>query len=422
MSTTQTGGMGAGESGRLTSPSRWAQRTRQLPWWVRVALIWGAARVVTTTMLLVLAAQQPANAWTGASPGYADFATIWDGHWYNIIAVSGYPTDLPMTDDGHVAENAWAFMPVYPAVVRLLMLVTGLEWATAAVSVSVVCALAAALVFFLLMREVLDESRAMFSVTLFCVAPLSPLMQLAYAESMQMLLLTTALYLVVRRRYLVLLPVIVVMSLTRPTGLAFALFLGLHVCWRWLAARRNRERPPQDLWRAVLATVVSGVAGLSWPAIAWLVTGRMSAYVDTELAWRSAYIGHQHLVPFSGWVQGLDWWAVNGLHLPAGVPWGAGGVIVLAIAFTALLFSPPVRTLGVDLRLWTASYAVYLLAVFFPQSSTFRLLMPVFPLLGAVAAPRSWIYRAVVVALSLLGQWGWLLIAWRVDGYDWTPP
>ena len=69
-----------------------------------------------------------------------------------------------------------------------------------------------------------------------------------------------------------------------------------------------------------------------------------------------------------------------------------------------------------------AGYVLYLLAVFFPQSSTFRLLMPVFPLLGAVAVPRSVAYRVALVVLGIAGQWGWLLICWGVDGADWTPP
>jgi hypothetical protein len=81
-----------------------------------------------------------------------------------------------------------------------------------------------------------------------------------------------------------------------------------------------------------------------------------------------------------------------------------------------------VRRLGVDLRFWSASYAVYLLAVFFPQSSTFRLLLPMFPLLGAVAQPKSTPYRATMVVLFIVGQYAWLYICWWVNGYDWTPP
>jgi hypothetical protein len=97
-------------------------------------------------------------------------------------------------------------------------------------------------------------------------------------------------------------------------------------------------------------------------------------------------------------------------------------VAVLVIGFAALLFVPGVRKLGVDLRLWLASYAVYLLAVFFPQSSTFRLLIPMFPLLGAAALPRSRVYRVSLVALMIAGQCGWLYLCWWVNGYDWTPP
>jgi len=81
-----------------------------------------------------------------------------------------------------------------------------------------------------------------------------------------------------------------------------------------------------------------------------------------------------------------------------------------------------VERLSVNMRLWLASYAIYLLAVFFPQSSTFRLLMPLFPALGALAVPRSKIYRIGLVLVCIAGQVGWMTIAWGVDGRDWTPP
>lgn len=388
-------------------------RFRGMPWWAAVLVVFGAARVVTTVFLLVLAAAQPENAWTGASPRYIDFASMWDGRWYNIVAVSGYPSSLPLTEDGHVGENAWAFMPVYPAVVRIVMVLTGAEWALAAVAVSILAGFGAALVTYLLFRERLDRRTALFGVVVFAVAPVSAVFQVAYAESLHLLLLAWALLLLLRRRYLLLVPVIVVMGFTRPSALAFALFLGLHVVVR-LVRRRQDPFAPRELPTAILATVTSVVVGFAWPAIAWAVTGSITAYTDTELAWRSAYIGYQHLVPFAPWFQGLEWWV--------GSRWGWVLVVLIVLGFAAALLSRPVRALGVDLRLWLASYALYLLAVFFPQSSTFRLLVPLFPLAGAIAVPTSRVYRVFVVLGSLALQWGWLLIAWRVDGYDWTPP
>lgn len=384
-----------------------------LPWWAAVLLVFAAARVVTTAMMLVLASAQDANAWTTASPRYLDFASMWDGRWYNIVAVSGYPSTLPLTADGHVAENAWAFMPVYPVVVRAVMVVTGAEWALAAVVVSLVAGFGAALVTYLLFRERLEPGTALFGVVLFAAAPVSAMFQVAYAESLHLLLLSSALLLLVRRRYLLLMPVIVVMGFTRPSALAFALLLVLHLGVRLLRRRRD-PFAPGELPAAAVAVAVSAAVGLAWPAIAWIVTGSLTAYTDTELAWRSAYIGYQHLVPFAPWFQGLEWWF--------GSRWGWLVVVAIVVGFALALLSRPVRTLGVDVRLWLASYALYLLAVFFPQSSTFRLLAPLFPLAGAIAAPRSRVYRVLVVLVSVALQWGWLLIAWRVDGYDWTPP
>jgi len=394
-------------------PSRWRVRYRMVPWWQKVIVVWLLSRLVTTTLVLALASVQGQNAWTPAKPGYTAFANMWDALWYNIVAVGGYPSVLPVTVDGHVGENAWAFMPGYPAVVRILMLVTGAPWATMAVVVSVACSLGTALLFYRLMRRVQPQSTALFTVLLFCVAPLSPLLQFGYAESMQLLLLTLALLLVLQRRYLVLVPVIALMALTRPSGLAFALFLALHVGYRWYSRARD-PFPAREAVTASSVAVFSGLMGLAWPAIAWAVTGSATAYTDTELAWRSAYIGYQELVPFAAWFQSGVWWL--------GQPLGILVVVALILGFAVLMFTPAVRSLGVDLRLWVVSYALYLLAVFFPQSSVFRLLMPMFPLLGALARPRSIVYRVVVTLLLVCGQWGWLLLCWGVDGADWTPP
>lgn len=298
------------------------------------------------------------------------------------------------------------------------MVLTALSWPVASVAVSFVFGLGAALVFYRLMKRVLgDGSAAMFAVVLFSVAPVSALFQLSYAESMYTFLLVLGLYLVVCRRYGWLIPLIAVMALTRPSGLAFALFLGLHVIVRFVT--RSRDHFP---WRkrieVSLIALFSAIMGLFWLTIAGLVTGDPTAYTDTELAWRSVYIGYQELVPFAPWLQGANWW----LPPAHGFPVGSVVVLLLVAAFALTMFTPPVRRLGTDLRLWVASYAVYLLAVFFPQSSTFRLLMPMFPLLGAVALPRSRAYRISMVVLSIALQIGWLLICWGVDRADWTPP
>jgi hypothetical protein len=326
--------------------------------------------------------------------------------------LGGYPSELPLTDSGQVAENAWAFLPVYPALVGAVMWF-GVPWNVASVVIAVAAGLGAALVFHRLMSRFLEPDRALFAVVLFCVAPLAPIMQFGYAESLGFLLLALALLLLVDRRYGWLFPVIALWSFTRPGALAFALTLALHWAWRWF--RREREPfPARDRVLVASVAVFSGLAGLAWPAIVWAVTGDPRGYTDTELAWRSAYIGYEELVPFTAWFQSGNWWL--------GQPLGTIAVVALIVGFGLVVASPAMRRLGIDIRLWSVSYAVYLLAVFFPQSSTFRILAPLFPLLGALALPKARWYRWAVVVVFLLLQIGWLLICWRIDGLDWTPP
>ncbi|MCU1506109.1 MAG: Membrane protein [Microbacteriaceae bacterium] len=387
-------------------------RYRLTPWWLRVVVIWAISRVVTTAMMLVFAYWQKPSYWAGAHPNYFQFAQFWDSGWYHTVATSGYPTVLPM-NGAHVADNAWAFLPAYPAVVRVLMDISGAPWEFVSVFVSVAFSLAGAIAFYRLMRLVLPSSTAMFSVVLLCVAPLSPIMQVAYAESMHAFFLTLSLYFLLRRRYLVMMPAVAVMALTRPSGLAFALLLALHFGYRWFTRKRD-PFPLREMLKAGGATVFSLLVGLAWPLIAWIATGSPSAYTDTELAWRASYIGYGELMPFSAWIDAARFW----------VPGYAGvfALFLLVALFVVALFLPPVKRLGVDLRLWLVSYALYLLAVFFPQSSTFRLLIPMSPLLGAIAQPRSRIYRVTVVVVALAAQWCWIYLCWWSSGYDWTPP
>ncbi|MBO0982911.1 hypothetical protein [Rathayibacter sp. SD072] len=400
------------------STARRRARLRLVPWWARVLAVFVLTRLVTTVILLQFAANQAANSWTGPSPSYSAFASMWDGRWYEIIALSGYPSTLPVTEAGEIGENAWAFMPLYPAVVRLLMLVTGLGWAPAAVTVSVVCGAVTSLVLYRLLRHSLSETQSLVAVLLFCVAPTSPLLQLAYAESAAMMLTAITLLLLVRGRYALVFPVVLLLGLTRPSGLAFAAAMGLYVLVRFL--RRSREPFERSDWLPTVALTVWGlVVGFLWPIAAWAVTGSITAYTDTELAWRSSYIGYQELFPFTSWFQGGAWWGQWWFQSPA---IGIVLVVLLVAAFVGVMASPWVRRLDLVSRAWIAGYAVYLFAFFFPQSSTFRLLGPMFPLVGALAVPRSPLFRVALVLAGIGGQILWISACWAVDGYDWTPP
>ncbi len=387
----------------LTRSRAQSARSRLSPA-LQIAIVYVVARAVTTVFLLIAAELSGEGSRFGPDATIGSFVMGWDAEWYSFIAGFGYPSDLPRDEAGEVTTNQWAFMPLYPVLAK----VVGFgNYGLGALIVSLVAGYLSALVLYRLLRDRIDASAAMWAVVFFVSGPLAALFQIGYAEALFLLWLFCALWCVQRRRFAPLYVLIPLMGYTRPGVLAFSLFLALYGIWRWF----RRESDPLSA-REVVHIVVLGLwaaaVGFSWQIIAGLVTGDPLGYLETELSWRRSWTGEAGaFVPFDGFVQAAAiWFRLWGLD----VVWGyvALGVGVVAAA-AALLFVPQVRRLGAEVRLWSASYIVYLLAVFFPQSSLFRLLVPLAPLSGALALPRSLAWRVGVLAACLVGQWMWIL-------------
>ncbi len=400
----------------LTATRRWAAA----PLALRIALIYLTARAVTTAMMIAAATSSTSLSRFGAEPGLADFIVGWDAQWYWLVAEEGYPSSLPLTESGEVAENAWAFMPVFAFAAKTVGFVFG-SWGMGAFLLSFVAGYFACLALHRLLRERIGARATMWSVVFFASGPVAAMFQVGYAEALFLLLLFLALDATVRRNYVWLYLLIPVMAFTRPGILAFALYLGLHGILRWWH-RRDDPLALREIVHIVALGALATIAGFSWQVIAGIVTGDPGAYLATELAWRRNWLvgGVEGFVPFEGWIQASQFWFAQW-----GLP-GAWGPVALAllvvVAGAALLYLPQVRALGPDLRLWSASYLLYLLAVFFPQSSTFRLLLPLSPAWGALAVPRSRVWRLGVLAVCLLGQWLWIYHIYALGNTFWQVP
>jgi len=377
----------------------------RLPVALRVALVYFAARLVTTSFLGLAAGLSGPGSRFGEGATIGSFLMGWDAQWYWLIALEGYPAELPRDDAGVVAENGWAFMPVYPFLARALGTLAG-QYPVGAVLVSLVAGYLACLVLHALLRTRLDEPATMWAVVFFAAGPLAALFQVGYAESLFLALLFLALWCVQRRRFAWLYPLIPVLGFTRPGVLAFALFLGLYGIHRWLR-RREDPLPARQIVHVVALGGLAVVVGFAWQVIAGLVTGEPTAYLETELAWRRAWLGAEHaFVPFAGFLDAVPVW-FGAWGLPVFLGYALLAAVVVGAGWL-LLRQRHVRMLGVEVRLWSASYLLYLLAVFFPQSSIFRLLVPLSPLYGALAAPRALWWRLGVLVASLAGQWWWI--------------
>jgi len=405
---------------RLRALRAWAA----MPAWVRVALIYLAARAVTTGLVLLAAALAPADGQISGPGALQAFTLSWDAQWYWLVAADGYPQELPTDDGGHVAQNAWAFMPVYAYLSQAVGVVLGGSWGAGAFLVSFVSGYVVCLLLFQLIRTRQGDAQALWAAAFAAAGPLSPLFHIGYAESLFLVELLAALLCVVRRRWWPLYALVPVMAFTRPGLQAFALMLALYGVRRWLR-RRDDPLPAREIAHIVTIGLLAAAAGFAWQAIAGAVTGEPGAYLDTELAWRRAWVGTVEFAPLEGWFSAAGvWFGVWGL--PA---WLAPVAVIALIGLAALLVLVPrsVRRMGPELRMWTASYLVYLFLVFFPQSSVFRLLAPLIPLAGAAAAvrperlPVRWV-RLGLLAVGLAGQWLWIWFMWGNGTTYWQVP
>ncbi|MGV8885789.1 MAG: mannosyltransferase family protein [Microbacteriaceae bacterium] len=358
---------------RETTTRSWAARLRGLPSWAHILLLYAASRIYSTALLGGVFTLATVQGWSLPSSrpdqSFFNFCVSWDGTFYRYIAQHGYPSELPMDADGFVVPNAWAFMPVFPMIARVVNL-TGVHFDVAAVIVATLAGAGAAVILHRLVASVASRTAALCTTALFCFGPLGYLLQVGYAESLYLLLAFASLLALVRRRYVLLTVLAVVAAFVRPGILAVALALAVHFLVRLMS---KEAFPLRDRITIVMSGLLISAAGLSWSVIATVVTGHDNAYLETELSWWVGLVGRQDFVPLT------PWFAISWRWL------GIGGVVLvlgIVAAYVWVLTRRSTRALGTDLVAYSASYGLYLFAVFLPQQSTLRLLMPLTPVLG----------------------------------------
>lgn len=382
--------------------------------WYAVPLgIFAVSRVVCAVLLVWLGRTQFDPATLPVAPGrpgletgrsYGDLIANWDGQWYRTIVEHGYPHHLP-TLGGTVEVNQWAFYPLYPSLVRLVMW-TGLPYAAAASTVSIVFGAAAMTLLYRMLGPMLGGFGASMTVLALCVAPAAVVWQAGYTESVALFLVLAALWALRSRRYGALLAAGLALALTRPIVLPLAAVAAAHWIVRW-RRRGSDPFPPAEAMRSALVIVAMAASFFLWPAVAAVTTGRADAYFATQRAWLSTTPG------WPTWLTGL----VGGSDLAL--------TLVVAAGFAALLvvlLRKPARLWGFELRAWAGLYPLYILGSTRPATSIFRyaLLAVVpwwpFPEIGAHVTGRRdrLALVALVTLLGIVSQVVWLRWYWVI--------
>lgn len=383
-------------------------------WWLLPLAAYLVARVASAAMMVLASRGQvyPAG-WPSAGAvdggtGYLSVVANWDGRWYAEIAQNGYPASLPVDASGQVAQNAWVFFPLFPLVVRVLVLVTGMSFPLAATLLTTVAGGVGMLLVYRVVRLTAERFAALATVVVLSFSMASPVFQIAYTESFSLVLLAGTLLAVIRGRYAVAAGLVLLLSFTRPITPPLALAIGI---WA-LVMRRRGDR---DWRRAAVLAVWAAVSSLWWPLVTALVTGRPRAYFESQAAWDNR--------PLASLTDLLRWT-------------GRWEMVVLALSLATVVLAALPATGGrwhPVLRWWMVVYPVYLLSAHPPTSSGLRYLLLAFAVFWPFSGPGvsrvlAFHRRAPAVLLGLVvvgcvaAQWYWVSRGLVVGpGWRFTP-
>jgi Gpi18-like mannosyltransferase len=287
----------------------------------------------------------------------------------------------------------YAFLPLYPMLVKLLALpVPGWEALVAVVLSNVLFGIAI-LLLVRLTEPLFGRAVAYRSAGILALFPFSAAVSMAYAESLFMVLMLGAFLAVERQRAVAAGVLLALATLTRLQGVVLVLPLA------WILWERAGRSRPRASWLALLLGPLAAAGAFAW--VVWL-TGDVSAYAAAQGGWGRLGLG--------GDPQG---------SLAAGFTGAAA--LVHAIDF-AVLLSATFLFVFVRRDRIPAAYvsvpALFVVMVFVSGSiqSIGRLLLPAFPYSWMLAGRRGTLGRAwpaisgvLLFAVSALMFSGWFV-------------
>ena len=339
--------------------------------------------------------------WMAPDGRIRDRLLAWDGGHFVRVAEEGYPTGYTYNGDGQLVGNGLAFFPGYPMTVRLVHLVTRLEYGTAAITVSWLAGGAAAVLLCALATRLYDQRVGVALTALFCTQPMSMALSMGYSEALFTALVVGMLLCAHREDWLLAGLLGLGAALTRPTGAAAAIALAV-------AAGMAIYRIRAWAWKPLLAAVIalSGVpAYLLWVG---LRVGDLGAWFDIQTAgWGTTFdFGDSSFTFVRDALQAGDGW------IQVSVAWMLITTVVLAV-------------LALHGRVWAplSVYGLIVLVLVLGQAGYYhskpRLLVPALLILvpPAVALGRAR-PRVAAVVLALTGTFGlwygsYLITVWH---------
>lgn len=314
--------------------------------------------------------------------------SAWDTAYYHDIALSWYPAGL---------SPYWAFWPLYPATIRLLILIGVDSWLGGFI-ISSICGLLAVVAFQKVAESHFPRSTAIaLSLTYFLLPPVFVFSGVSYTEPMFLLLSLATWLLHLRRSDFAASLTAALTALTRPYGILIIVPLA----YDYLKRGHTRS----------IAYLAIPIVTLS----AWIFYG----YAMTHTWLVSRLSSH------------IFWYTANALRirtdlirflmgdttaLPSILPYIGIGIMALALA--ALVTFSAIRIWSVDralsLYVCISVLAIVYFGYFVGWRSLPRYLAAIFPIGLSLQIKRRWVLWPTLIVLAVLDYFAWL--AFLTDG------
>ncbi|SDH24889.1 hypothetical protein SAMN05216553_118136 [Lentzea fradiae] len=353
--------------------------------WTAPALVYLAVRQIGLFVLQLVVEYQ--NKTTGRADTSVDNLKSWDGEWFLGIAEGGYdgvPMRLTDAAGQRTDETPLAFFPGYPALVRWIGGLPGVDVVGAAFAVSIISGLLCAYGLFVLGRVVRDGSVAsgLVLVTLFAASPMAVVLSMTYSEATFCAFAAWSLVGVVRKRWLLAGVCCAAAGLVRPTAAALVVAVGLAALVAVIADRGD--------WRAWAGGLVAPLGLLGY--LGWVAarTGDLTGWFGVQQrGWGSKFDGG-----VATWDFAMGHLANPRSVLETGTVW----LLVLAIVLVFYAFQ---RRLEWPLIAYGIGVLVMDLGSNGLMNSKARLLLPAFTLLVPLALVLA--RRRLSTVLTVLG-------------------
>jgi hypothetical protein len=369
--------------------------------WLTVVGIYTLARLVSVDLLIV-AVDRHLGMPVLAGPPFRlwhDALVRWDAIHYASIAAGGYPRTLPLSTNGAVLANPWAFFPAFPMTAGALVQAFGMSFETAAIAINLGAGAMAAVLLARVVSTFADESTALRAVAIWAAFPAAFVLQVPYAEAIYLLFAAGFLVALTSGRDVPAAWLLAGAGLSRGVLVPLVAAAGVRVVGQ-VIRQRTMTRPIAALAASAL------ISPAAWIVVAAAATGRMDAYAATQRAWGFS----------SDWGVMAHGWAALVAREGAGLLLHPTVVtLILTLVLTSVLCLR--REIPLSIKVYGVTAAALLVALAQPGAVGFGS-MPRFavgvltlPMALAIVVRRGWLLAPYLV-LSTWLQYRWIADVW----------